>query len=90
PGLSSLEYLEKTGVLAARPLLIHCVNVNRAEIDKAGAYGASIAHCPKSNAKLGHGVAPLEDFLDSGIAVGLGSDSVASNNLCDLIEEARF
>lgn len=90
PGLSSLEYLEKTGVLAARPLLIHCVNVNRAEIDKAGAYGASIAHCPKSNAKLGHGVAPLEDFLDSGITVGLGSDSVASNNLCDLIEEARF
>ncbi|MCV4940208.1 amidohydrolase family protein, partial [Escherichia coli] len=35
-------------------------------------------------------VAPLEDFLDSGITVGLGSDSVASNNLCDLIEEARF
>jgi 5-methylthioadenosine/S-adenosylhomocysteine deaminase len=29
-------------------------------------------------------------MIEKGIAVGLGSDSVASNNLCDLLEEARF
>ena len=29
-------------------------------------------------------------MLDAGIAVGLGSDSVASNNICDLLEESRF
>ena len=55
-----------------------------------GSNGAKIAHCPKSNAKFGHGYAPFEKFLDAGIAVGLGSDSVASNNICDLLEESRF
>lgn len=90
PRISSVEYLEKLGILAARPLLIHCVFVSKGDIARISNYGAAIAHCPKSNAKLGHSTAPLADFLDSGIRVGLGSDSVASNNVCDLIEEARF
>ena len=49
-----------------------------------------MAHCPKSNAKLGHGRAPFAKFIEQGIAVGLGSDSVVSNNTCDILEEARF
>jgi 5-methylthioadenosine/S-adenosylhomocysteine deaminase len=51
--------------------------------------GSSIAHCPKSNAKFGHRAAPFELFLDENLRVGLGSDSVASNNTCDLFEEGR-
>jgi 5-methylthioadenosine/S-adenosylhomocysteine deaminase len=52
--------------------------------------GASAAHCPKSNAKLGHGRAPLAALVGAGVNIGLGSDSVASNNTCDLLEESRF
>lgn len=90
PFSTPIEYLERLGVLATRPLLAHCVRVTDADIERIAANGASIAHCPKSNAKFGHGAAPFEKFLEKGIAVGLGSDSVASNNVCDLLEESRF
>ena len=90
PRVSPIELLLSTGVLDARPLLAHCVRVSERDIEIIEATGAKVAHCPKSNAKFGHGYAPLEKFLDAGIAVGLGSDSVASNNACDLLEEARF
>lgn len=90
PHCTPVEYLERLGVLSTRPLLAHCVKVTDGDIARIAANRASIAHCPKSNAKFGHGYAPLEKFLDAGIAVGLGSDSVASNNVCDIIEESRF
>ncbi len=90
PHCTSIEYLERLGVLSTRPLLAHCVTVSDSDISRIAANRATIAHCPKSNAKFGHGYAPLEKFLDAGIAVGLGSDSVASNNVCDLLEESRF
>jgi 5-methylthioadenosine/S-adenosylhomocysteine deaminase len=81
--------LEKLGVLDQRPLLIHCVHVDDSDRQAIASAGASVAHCPISNAKLGHGIAPLLELLDEGITVGLGSDSMASNNRMDLLEEAR-
>ncbi len=87
---STIQLLERTGVLDAKPLLIHCVRVDAEDIRRVAESGASVAHCPAANARLGHGVAPLAELLDAGIAVGLGSDSVASNNRIDLLEEARL
>lgn len=90
PHCTPIEYLERLGVLSTRPLLAHCVTVSDSDIRRIKSNGAKIAHCPKSNAKFGHGYAPFEKFLEAGIPVGLGSDSVASNNVCDLLEESRF
>jgi 5-methylthioadenosine/S-adenosylhomocysteine deaminase len=90
PGTSSVEYLSSIGVLDAKPLLVHCINVDESDLALIAESGSTIAHCPKSNAKFGHGTAPLEKFLAGNVVVGLGSDSVASNNSCDIIEEARF
>ncbi len=90
PHCTPVEYLERLGVLSTRPLLAHCVRVSDSDIRRIASNGAKIAHCPKSNAKFGHGYAPLEAMLDAEIAVGLGSDSVASNNVCNILEESRF
>jgi 5-methylthioadenosine/S-adenosylhomocysteine deaminase len=88
PRMSPIQYLAQRGVLAARPLLAHCVRVDEADIETIKEAHASVAHCPKSNLKLGHGHAPFAKM--SGLSRGFGSDSVASNNTCDLLEEARF
>jgi len=90
PGVSTLEYLKRHGVLDTRPLLAHCINVDDRDIDLIKQSRVGIAHCPKSNAKLGHGRAPFTEFIARELNVGLGSDSVASNNTCDMLEEARF
>ena len=90
PGVSPIQYLRDRGVLETRPLLAHCIHVNEADLETISQTETRVAHCPKSNAKLGHGRAPFGKMLAKGIAVGLGSDSVASNNTCDLLEEARF
>lgn len=90
PRCSSIEFLAETGILETRPLLAHGINVTDRDIDIVRESGSSIAHCPKSNAKFAHGFAPFERYLDENVTVGLGTDSVASNNSCDMLEEARF
>ena len=86
---SPVALLATHSVLDARPLIIHAVRVDRDDLRDLAAADCPVAHCPTSNAKLGHGIAPLTEMLDAGLRVGLGSDSVASNNRMDMLEEAR-
>jgi len=87
---SPIALLEKHDVLQAGSLLIHCVRVDDGDMTTIARHGCSVAHCPASNAKFGHGVAPLLPLLAAGIPVGIGSDSVASNNRMDILDEARL
>ena len=89
PGVSTVAYLRDLGVLECRPLLVHAVQSSASDLDALAESGAAVAHCPKSNAKFGHGIAPLAGLLERGVTVGLGTDSVASNNVVDMLDEAR-
>jgi cytosine/adenosine deaminase-related metal-dependent hydrolase len=89
-GRSPIALLASLGVLDVRPLLIHCVRVDGDDIAAIASARCGVAHCPASNAKLGHGIAPVGELLAAGVPVGLGSDSMASNNRMDLLEEARL
>jgi len=88
-GRSAIDLLATNGILDRNPLLIHCVRIDAADIAKIATTRCGLAHCPVSNAKLGHGVAPVLAMLRAGLAVGLGSDSMASNNQMDLLGESR-
>ena len=85
-----IALLDALGVLYERALLIHCVDVDAGDIDAISQHRCAVAHCPASNAKLGHGIAPLAAMLAAGITVGIGTDSVASNDRMDVLDEVRL
>jgi 5-methylthioadenosine/S-adenosylhomocysteine deaminase len=84
-----VEWLQQRGVLSPYSLCIHAVQVGPQDIQRLAETGAAVAHCPLSNRAHGHGEAPLRAFLDAGIRVGLGTDSVVSVGRLDLLAEAR-
>jgi cytosine/adenosine deaminase-related metal-dependent hydrolase len=86
---SSVSLLHEAGVLRAKPLIIHAVRVDADDIALLAGHDCAVAHCPVSNARFGHGIAPLQAMRDAGVRVGIGTDSVASNNRMDLLDEAR-
>ncbi len=88
-GVTPVKYLQQWDVYGPDFLAVHCVQVNGPDIEVLAKNGVAIAHCPKSNAKLGCGIAPLPAFLESGIRVGLGTDSPASSNVMDMFGEMR-
>lgn len=88
-GLTPPAYLEQLGAFDIPMLAAHCVHLDATDMDRLAVGGVAVAACPKSNAKLGSGVAPVRRLLERGIAVGLGTDGAASNNRLDLIEEIR-
>jgi cytosine/adenosine deaminase-related metal-dependent hydrolase len=86
---SSIRELAQHGLLVDRLVAAHCVHVDAGEIALLAEHGVSVAHCPRSNALLGCGIAPLRELLAAGIRVGLGTDSPASTPSFDMFEELR-
>ena len=90
-GVSPVEYVLQWGLFdVPRVLAVHCVQVDEHDIDVLAQHDVSIAHCPRCNAKLGMGIAPLKLFFEHGLTVGLGTDSPASNNTVDPFDEMRI
>lgn len=90
PGLRPVAYLASLGVLDAKPLLIHAIQVTDQEIDLVAEAGCAVVHCPRSNKRLSCGRMPLERYLATGVPVYLGTDSLASSPSLDVREEAKF
>lgn len=89
-GASTPAVLAEAGVFGGRVLAAHSIWLSAEDLAIYRDHDVAVAHCPQSNAKLASGVAPLVQFLDEGIRVGLGTDGPASNNDLDLWEEMRL
>jgi guanine deaminase len=73
-GMSYVDSYAKHGLIGPRSVLAHNVHATDAELEQLGASGASVAHCPTSNAALGSGLFPLDRHLAAGVHVALGCD----------------
>jgi len=88
-GKRPLEYLESIGFLSRPILAVHGVYLNDEEIELAKERSVTVVYNPKSNMKLGSGVAPIVQMRKIGVEVAVGTDGAASNDLLDLFEEMR-
>jgi len=88
--LTPVRFLESLGVLNSHWNLIHAVNIDEEETSLIAKRNTSIIHCPVSNAKTGVGIAPIKDWINNNITIGLGSDACSNNNTNNILNEAYF
>lgn len=89
-GMSPMEYVASTGLFDAPTIAAHCVNVSKNDLEIMKKYQVSAAVNPRSNMKLGNGFAPVDQMLEAGINICLGTDSSASNNTQNLFREMNM
>ena len=89
PGKTGTHLLAEHDLLGPNVVAAHCVVLDEDEIGLLASSGTGVAHCPRSNAALGCGVAPLAELRAAGALVGVGTDSPASAPSFDFFEELR-
>ena len=89
-GVTPIERLNNLGIISPSLLAAHCVHLNDQDTAILTKGKVSIAHNPSSNMKLGSGIADVAKMLRQNLNVSLGTDSSASNNKLDIMEEMRL
>ncbi len=89
-GKTPVAVAHAAGIFTVPTLAAHLAHSGDDDQAILAAHGVAVAVCPKTEMKLGIGVAPVADLLDNRITVALGSDGAASNNGYDLLEATRL
>jgi 5-methylthioadenosine/S-adenosylhomocysteine deaminase len=89
PGTTGIRMLAEEELLGPHVLAAHCVQADAEEIGLLAAHDVAVAHCPRSNALLGCGTAPLTALREAGIRVCIATDSPASTPSFDMFDELR-
>jgi cytosine/adenosine deaminase-related metal-dependent hydrolase len=90
PGCDPVAYLDRHGLLDAKTLVIHGVQLGDAPLRRLAEIGATLVTCPRSNNWVGVGYPPVERFYRSGVKVAVGTDSLASVDDLNLFSELKI
>ncbi|MEJ5201744.1 MAG: amidohydrolase family protein, partial [Anaerolineales bacterium] len=88
-GYRPVEYMQTVDWIGNDVWFAHSVHINQQEVTLFAHHGCGVAHCPSSNMRLASGIAPIWEYLEAGVKVGLGVDGSASNDSSHMLAEAR-
>jgi 8-oxoguanine deaminase len=88
-GYRPVPYMQSVDWVGEDVWYAHAVYVNNEEVKTFARHGCGVAHCPSSNMRLASGIAPIKEYLDAGVKVGLGVDGSASNDGSHMLAEVR-
>ncbi len=89
-GCTPTEYMYNLGIFENKTIAAHCIQLTEKDIEILAKCGVSVASNPKSNLKLGNGIAPIYELDKAGVNVCLGTDSTASNNSLNMFAELNY
>ncbi len=89
-GMTPAQWFESLGVFEVPVIAAHCVWIEGEDFEILARSGATVAHNPTSNLKLGSGIAPVAMMLEKGLRVGIGTDGCGSNNNLNMLEETTL
>jgi 5-methylthioadenosine/S-adenosylhomocysteine deaminase len=89
-GVTPVQLLADMGCFRVPVVAAHGIYVDAADRRLLREGRVTVAHNPGSNLKLANGIAPVQELLDDGVNVSLGTDGAASNNNLNLFEEMHL
>lgn len=88
-GASPVRLLDSLGFLKDDVLAAHCIHISDEELKILTKRDVKIAYNPVSNMKIAAGIARVHELSKSGVVVGMGTDSAASNNSLDMFQSMK-
>ncbi len=82
-----IQRLHDIGLINSSLVAVHMTHLEEDEIDLLAENNANIVHCPQSNLKLASGFCPVQKLKDKNVNVTIGTDSCASNDDLDMLNE---
>ena len=89
PHTSSVLYMKHYGLLTESTIAAHLIYTSAEDRRILKDSGVKIVHCPRSNLYLQNETLNWQDWLGSGIPIGLGTDGQLSTETLDIRDEAR-
>jgi len=89
-GKTQTAHLQDLGLLSPSFTVAHGVWLNHDDMARLGDHGASVAHNPGSNMRLGNGLADLRAMLTRKVNVGIGTDGANCSDNLNMYESMRL